>query len=339
VTSHTDLGRPGMITVGSVSAAAEARSLSEIIGAGAPEPPSAPDYDSSQLAPADRAALAAAPLQVKRGLQPLLPPAVPGWNISARPLSWGGLHRYYLVARPESVPAGARLPVLVVLHGHGMIPASIERLTHFLQTAGDAVVVYPAGYYSSWDAGYCCGVAARAGTDDVGFLEAVIRQVLRSQPGTSAHHVFLAGYSNGGRMAYRMACQDQGAFAAVAAVEAVPVYDCFHTRPVSLLVVASTADPLVTVYNDQLAKQVNGHVEMTVADAVAQWRQLDGCQTAHTHSYQGVLSVDTWSHCRAGVRVELAVVPGGSHAWYQGAPGTPSAQQLIWHFFSGPAAR
>ncbi len=272
------------------------------------------------------------PLAVREGLQPLLPPAVPGWDISAVPLRWQGLDRYYLVARPVG-DTGSRLPLLVVLHGHGMLPASMEPVTHFLQTVGRAVVVYPAGYWASWDAGYCCGEAARAGVDDVGFIEAVVRQVRDAGPRRLAGPTFVVGYSNGGRMAYRLACQDPGAFAGVAAVEAVPVFSCPGTRPVSLLVIASTGDPLITVSDNLPPKRIRGHVEMTVEDAVSTWRQLDGCTGRPQAANAGLFAVQRWQ-CGAGATLELAVRPGGSHAWFQGSPGTPSDQSLVWSFFS-----
>jgi polyhydroxybutyrate depolymerase len=282
------------------------------------------------------------PLAVREGLQPLLPPPVPGWSIAAFRLRWEGLDRYYLVARPRS-GGTSHLPLMVVLHGHGMVPATMESLTHFLQTVGRAVVVYPAGYWASWDAGYCCGVAARQGVDDVGFVGAVVHRVRGTGRSRLRGPAFLVGYSNGGRMAYRLACQEPGAFAGVAAVEAVPVYPCARTRPVSLLVVASTGDPLITVSDALPPKRIDGHLEPTVAEAVAAWRRLDGCRGGAQAGTAGLFSWQRW-HCAAGATLELAVRPGGSHAWYQGSGATPSDQRLVWSFLSslrrgGPTTR
>lgn len=279
------------------------------------------------------------PPGVAEGVTPVLPPAPAGWSITARYLAWDGLDRYYLVARPSApLPAGSRLPVLVVLHGHGMTPAAMEETARFLAVVGQAVVVYPAGYYASWNAGYCCGAAARAGIDDVGFLQAVVRQVLQTQSGTVAGRVYLAGYSNGGRMAYRLACEASGLFAGVAAVEAVPVYACRSTDPVPLLMVASTGDPLITVGDAAPPKHIDGQAEMTVQDAVDTWRHLDGCSQAAGSTTSGPMTVTQWDACAPGGRVELALLHGGTHAWIQGGTGVPSDEQLIWSFFNGERA-
>ncbi len=265
------------------------------------------------------------------GLVPIVPASPPGWTITATQTESGGMNRYYLVARPDVVTAPS-LPVLVVLHGRNLTPATMELISGFLPVVGQAVVVYPAGFHESWNAGYCCAAAVEHHIDDVSFVESAVRQVLATQPGTSARQVYLVGYSNGGRLAYRLACQDPGAFAGIAAVHAVAVSGCPSTRPVPLLAVASTRDPMVSIAGPP--KHIAGHTEMTVDGLAAHWRQLEGCQPASTTAASGMLSTSSWT-CAAPGRVEVAVYHGGSHAWPAGGPGTPSAQALIWAFFRG----
>ena len=225
------------------------------------------------------------------------------------------------------------LPLLVVLAGRDMTPAAIEQRTGFLGLVGPAVVAYPAGIGESWNAGYCCGAAQRAGVDDVAFIESVIRQILAGEPPAPSHPVYLVGYSNGGRMAYRLACADPGAFSGVAAVEAVAVSSCSQVQPVPLIEVASTGDPLLTIPASGRPKHIAGHVETTVSALVRDWRQLEGCTPASTTTSYPSLRTTQWSHCDGQGRVALAVYQGGSHHWPAGKPGTPSASQLIWDFF------
>lgn len=96
-------------------------------------------------------------------------------------------------------------PVLMVLSWRYMSPAVIAAVRgfRFLPLVAHEIVVYPAGYDRSWDAGYCCGPAQRLGVDDLAFFEAMIHAVFNSEPGTSARQMYLAGFSNGGRMAFR----------------------------------------------------------------------------------------------------------------------------------------
>ena len=265
---------------------------------------------------------------------PAIPPvfSLPGWTVTKVGLTEGARLRYYLVARPTA-PSTTRLPVLLVLPGRNMTPATIARASGFLPLVGQAVVVFPAGFANSWNAGYCCGVAHLAGVNDVAFLERVIRSVLASQPGTSARDVYISGFSNGGRMALDMACADPGAFAGVAAVEAVAVSSCARTSPVPLLDIASTADPLLTISADARPKHIAGHVEITVDALIAHWRAVEGCGAQTVRTHYRVMTYTVWPDCRAGARVAMAVYDGGPHVWPHGGPGTPPAQTVIWDFF------
>jgi polyhydroxybutyrate depolymerase len=223
----------------------------------------------------------------------------------------------------------------VILHGRDETPAVIERVTQFQLATGPALLVYPAGVDSSWNAGYCCGQAHALAVDDVAFLQKVITQVLHFEPGSASAPIYLVGYSNGGRMAYRMACAHPRAFAGIAAVEAVSVSSCSTPAPVPVIEVASSGDPLLTIPADGIPKQIAGHAEMTVAALIGQWRATDGCARATaTTRYPSAVST-TWAACRPGARVEMVQYDGGTHAWPAGGSGTPSAEQLIWTFFTG----
>jgi polyhydroxybutyrate depolymerase len=261
----------------------------------------------------------------------------------ATPASWvstvehiwsGGRSRSFVLSRP--VGPGP-LALLVVLHGREMTPATIARIADFPAVAGRAVLVYPAGFDLSWNAGACCGGAHAAGVDDQAFLAAVVHQVLATVPGTSTHDVYLAGFSNGGRMAYRMACTEPGLFAGVAAVEAVPVTTCNHPRPISIAIVAYRDDPLLSFSASQPAKVIEGVTEPRVDAVVAQWRRIDGCVGAAVVRQEGTATISTWAACRAGTRVQYELYAGGAHRWPRGGPTTPSATKTVWSFLSSYA--
>jgi len=254
------------------------------------------------------------------------------WVTTDRHLVIGGLERSYLMARPAQ-PRPGRLPVVIVLHGRDMTPARMQE-DNVLPPGAHAIVVYPAGYGRSWNAGACCGPAHADRIDDVTFLAGLVRDVLAREPGASADAVFLVGYSNGGRMALRMACVDPGMFAAVAAIEAVSVFPCTHlAASVSLLMVASRGDPLLVVEHGQTPRAVDGYTEPTVEDQVAQWRELNSCPARASTRTAGTLMATSWADCSRKARVTFDLYQGGSHAIPPGDHWTPSAPQETWAFF------
>jgi polyhydroxybutyrate depolymerase len=259
--------------------------------------------------------------------------AVPGWTATRHVLRVGSLRRSYLLALPLHPGVRGLLPVLVLLHGRETTPAVVARRSGMLGPR-PAIVVLPAGYGRSWNAGECCSVARSRSIDDVAFLSALVGQVLHDQPTADPHAVYLAGFSNGGRMVYRMACERPGLFTAVAAVEAVSVYPCpvVHV-PVSMLVVALTRDPLLRITPAAPPLRMEGNLQPSVQGVVAGWRGLDGCIRVASQQ-TGTLTRERWSGCRAGVTVGLDLYRGGGHRWPAGSPPTtPSAASELWAFF------
>jgi polyhydroxybutyrate depolymerase len=152
------------------------------------------------------------------------------------------------VYRPSGHPGP--LPVVLVLHGGGGDAAGMERLSGFDAAAGryGFIAVYPDGYRRSWADGRGSSAADQAGVDDVACLGALVTRVDTDDDGDPAR-TYVTGISNGGMMSYRLACDPGGrirAFAPVAAGMPAPLDgSCHPARPVPMLEIAGTADPIV----------------------------------------------------------------------------------------------
>jgi len=208
------------------------------------------------------------------------------------------------------------------------------------------------GYGRSWNAGGCCAAARAAHVDDVTFLTRVVQRVLEDSPDADRGAVYLVGFSNGGRMAYRVACQAPGLFTAVAAVEAVSVDSCPRlAAPVPLLVVASTADPLLRITPAARQRWMEGYRQPSVTGVVQAWRGLEGCHGEPVVTMAGALTRSRWTGC-GGAEVGLDLYAGGGHQWpagsapqagshaaASGGPMTPSAQAELWAFFRTTTTR
>lgn len=151
-------------------------------------------------------------------------------------------------ARPlVVVPQGpVRERVVVALHGYTGGPDQLRQQMDADAWARelDATVVYPTGLgrRTSWNAGGCCGSAARSGIDDVGFVARTITRLRDA----GAQQVFLVGYSNGGMLAYRVACERPDLVDAIAVVNGtITVGTC--EGAFDALHLAGEVDPAVPV--------------------------------------------------------------------------------------------
>ncbi len=246
----------------------------------------------------------------------------------------GGLRRAYLLLRP--VGSTQRLPLVVLLHGRGLTPTAMVTLSGLspLVADGRAILAVPAGLDRSWNAGAdCCGTAGRSRPDDPAFVRSVVTAVLYGEP-VDAHRVFLVGYSNGGKLALRMACEDPSAFAGVATYGAVPLVPCARGRPVSVLLAAGTADQVLPYDGALLARPPL----MSMAAAVTLWRERDGCPVRPATTRRvGPVEIMIWHECRDRAAVAAVTYHDAPHSWPAPprVPAAASAATVIWNFFAG----
>lgn len=273
-------------------------------------------------------------------------------------LQHDGLTRAYRVHVPAGYSAAAPAALLVALHGGGgNMDYQADDSKYGLITKSERegfVVVFPNGYskldsgkFASWNAGRCCAAARDSKVDDVGFIREVVSRVM-AQLNIDRGRVYATGMSNGGMMAYRLACEMSDVFVAVAPVAGTDnTVDCKPARAVSVLHIHAKDDTHV-LFNggagpDSVAKRLVTEY-VSVADSVAKWVQLDGCVAVPKRVLDKPGAYcEVHAACRDGARVQLCVTEYGGHSWPGGvkaraveAPSKAiSANDVMWEFFSG----
>lgn len=230
------------------------------------------------------------------------------------------------------VPPGAgtdAVPLVVVLHG-GLGSGEQAQQAYGWDAVADRegfAVAYPDGLHRAWVVSEgCCGPSVTDGVDDVAFIEATVDAIdeeLAIDPG----RVYAAGMSNGGMLAYRLACATDR-FAAIGPVGATLQGDCPSPAPTSVLHVHGTADTSVP-FDGGPGKRDNGGEGRSpldldgpsVPDVVALWRDVDDCDEP-TVETGGAITV-TSATCPDGRAVELIAVDAAGHQW-------PGAERSRW---------
>ena len=100
--------------------------------------------------------------------------------------------------------SGAPLPLMVLIHCFGCdAAAEINKYSEAADAHG-FVLAAPEGYEHSWNAPHCCGPAREESSDDVSFIDAVVRHSGSLLP-IAPDAIFAAGFSNGGFMSSHLA--------------------------------------------------------------------------------------------------------------------------------------
>ncbi len=264
-------------------------------------------------------------------------------------LHLGGQDRTMIVHVPTTY--NPKVPASLVFNFHGFVnTAAQQRDISLMEATSDAhgfILVYPDGLGQSWNAGDCCGLAVTANVDDVGFVKAALATMSRDWC-VDPKRIYATGFSNGGFLAHRLACEMSETFAAIAPVSGVLGRDpstCNPTRPLSVLEFHGTSDQVVPYNGGVPFLGSDSGVQSTfrsVKETVDFWRAKNECQPG-TQVYAKGDATCTRYACKAGTKVEFCSIDGGGHNWPGGGPvfgggkisKDISASEQIWAFFEG----
>ena len=243
-----------------------------------------------------------------------------------RGIDVAGVRRSYLLHLPPSHRPGEPMPLLLVFHGGGGTASNIVEHTALSAAATPRgyAVLYPDGVNGYWSDGR----AARAGADDVGFVRLLLDSLRRELP-VDSRRIFATGISNGAGMAFRLACDLPGTFAAIAPVAgALPAeleHRCAAAAPVSLLMFQGTHDRLMPYDGGALTLRRGRVLPATTTARV--FARLDGCAETPVVAAEPDTVTDgtrvrrsTYPGCRDGRDVVLFTIEGGGHTWPGGPP-------------------
>ncbi|MGD8753048.1 MAG: PHB depolymerase family esterase [Anaerolineales bacterium] len=215
-------------------------------------------------------------------------------------------------------------PLVIYLHSYGWNAQKGLDYTQ-LNQVGNAygfIILYP-NANRNWNSGIGDNpVYSTPDIDDVGYISALI-DAISEQYSIDQEMIYAAGYSNGGFMAYKLACQLSHRIAAIASVSGVfstSVKDnCNPTRPVPVLHIHGTKDPWVT---DQ-----GGTGWYSVDQTLEYWIDFNKCESSETSDLLDIDSTDGstvekiyYSNCADDSNVIYYKVIGGGHTWPGAGP-------------------
>jgi polyhydroxybutyrate depolymerase len=269
-----------------------------------------------------------------------------------------GRQRSYLVHLPPQYDSQTRLPLVIMLHPRSDYARQFEVYSGMSAKADREgfVVVYPNGTGDeadpalSWNAGFCCGYPLLHDLDDVGFIQKLLDQLL-TQYAINPRKVFVAGWSNGGMLAYRLAAELPDRLAAIATdaasiggqtKEFIPYYTVPQPKDrLPVLVLHGRIDPVVP-YAGGL--NTMGDATFTsVRDSIAFWAEHNRCSEPPAEEYLDIRGIvrTTYAHCADDTNVVLYTVPDGGHVYFGGLQELLTnlrsrniyATDIIWDFF------
>ncbi len=254
-----------------------------------------------------------------------------------------GVGRRIIYIRPETTTE-TPAPAIVLLHYNTGTAEDIANAVDIgaLVAATGAWAIVPEGLNQHWND----DPGSVSGADDVGFLAKLIDTATAQYP-IDATRVYVAGMSNGGFMATRLACERPELVAAVASVAASmrtsQAAACAPAIGVPMVQILGTNDPYVA-YNARLGL-------LSARETFDHWRGINHCdlsavdETALPDTVNDGTTTVVSRGVDCGADTALYTVNGGGHTWPQWTPTISpyslgrvakdfSGNEAIWSFFS-----
>lgn len=256
--------------------------------------------------------------------------AVP--SSSERKVTINDLERSYLLYIPPGLDSQQPVPVVFAFHGYGEKAIGMQRDSGLNDIADLAnyLVVYPKGVNGSWNMGEeGPGYAIKQKIDESAFVREILSD-LSAIVNIDPKHIYAVGFSQGGQLAYRLACDMSDTLAAIASVSGGMEYDaCQPSQAVSILHVHGLVDSSVPFSG-------GGIMEYSpVENGIDAWLKFDDCTGSAQVETQNegirLITHTAYASCQANTAIELYLIENCTHDW-------PSyfmpISEIIWEFFA-----
>lgn len=255
----------------------------------------------------------------------------------------GGVARNYEMYVPEGVTYPASL--VFAWHGISSDPADIEKKVQATQYASDLgfILVFPNSY--NWNSGTIFNPSAFNGAscckndvkhNDVATFKAIKAELIANGC-IDPNRVFSFGYSNGGFMTHRIACEDATNVRAAAVHSGTwgdyngvlansPWSTCDKAKAVPMLGIMGTADGVVPFNGGKNPSPFGNAIWGSFDEQMKIWATQNSCGAATSIQYVengSNLNQTTFANCG----VDFTSVEGMGHDWW-----STSTARIMAHF-------
>ena len=253
-----------------------------------------------------------------------------------------GITREYILQLPSGYDSSSAepLPLIINFHGNGGCAEGFSQgredgmsdLTAVADTH-NVIVAYPQGVVrvkgaAEWDPG------GQGGNDlennDVYFTQQLIADI-RSNHAIDEARIYATGYSNGGMMAYGLACGLGSQIAAIGIMSGIMLDgECDPSHYTPVIHFHGTED-------DALPYAGNGDFQ-SVADVISFWvnhNQIPSTEPTTTSLNEGWVTLDSYTGGAEDSAVRLYTIREGGHVWFEDDIEGESPNEILWQFLSG----
>lgn len=241
------------------------------------------------------------------------------------------LTREYIKHVPLTYNPSEPIPLMIALHNAYGSASGFITMTKLSDKADEEgfIVVYPNGTGDPkfWNAGGCCGTAMDNDIDDVEFISVLIDTLCVSY-NIDTSKIFIAGFSNGSIMAYRLAAELSSKISGIACVAGQMMLDDINPERSVPIIHFHALDDVGVPFE---GGEGSGYIFPSVNSVLDIWIEINDCadEPEILVDEQGITGKRWISDTNANI--VLYTTPEGGHSW---PVNSISATDLLWEFFT-----
>ena len=253
-----------------------------------------------------------------------------------------GINREFYIYTPSSYTEFiSPVPVLISLHGGGDYAEYNMQYSGFKEQADldTFILIYPQGSFyeekatTGWN-------TEDVNSSDVTFIKSIIDWVNQNY-NTQPSEVYVSGFSNGGFMAYHLACNlsaDIAAIAPVAGLMGNYTYDtCNPIHPTPLVHIHGQLDDSISIFGGDYYKPLEDNAN--TSGTISYWKDFNQCANFIEENIivngVNIGTQNKWTDCSNGADVNYWILFNRGHEWDEGDKGESvdfNTSQTIWNF-------
>jgi polyhydroxybutyrate depolymerase len=251
----------------------------------------------------------------------LLNQAIAGTYITSF-ISHENIDRKVKIYVPDNYDSSKPYPLVITAHGGGYTVDQWigESKYEPLADTDSFLVVYPEGvatflFGNAWNVNY----GPSENVDDIGFIDKVI-ELYTSEYNIEEEHIYMSGFSQGGMLSYKYACERPGVLAAIASgsgtMSTNTYFNCENAIPIPVLHMHGTFD-FVVPYDGVAGSSTS------VNQTINFWRTVNGCNnnpvvTNFPNTHADWIDVIGYDYPCADPNMEVVLhkYVNGGHLWF-----------------------
>ena len=250
--------------------------------------------------------------------------------------------REYILQLPSGYDPSSSdpLPLIISYHGNGGCAVDFSQgrfdgnsNLDMVANTQNVIVAYPQGVVrvkgaAEWDPGDFGG--ADLANNDVYFTQRMIADISANHA-IDATRIYAVGYSNGGMMAYGLACSLGSQIAAVGIMSGIMLDGQCDT---------SIYTPIIHFHGteDDSLPYAGNQEYRSVANVISFWvdhNQISPDEPTTTTLNGGNVTLDSYTGGAEDSAVFLYTIQGGGHVWFDEDIGGETPNEILWQFLSG----